>query len=339
MKLIPQPWAGRATRPEPLTGQPLSATTALPRRPHAHAARKRVTGWHLALGGLSGLAIGPAWGQAAPAVAPPVAATAASAPALADAALVPSAASPSATSAPGRVPAPPADDPLPAAPPPDRLQVVDEFLDLHTGPGRGYPVVFSVPRGDWVRIEQRYTDWFLVRSSEGRHGWVPRAQMEKTLTMAGVRKTFRDVLLDDYLHRRVEAGLGWGLFGSEPTAKFWASYRLSETMSTEFAFSQVQGVYSGSTLWHLNLMNEPWVDQRLSPFFAVGMGKFNNVPNRSLVGNSSVHVKLANVSLGVRYYLSERFVLRLDTSTYTAFVSDTRSGEYRAYGAGLSFFF
>ena len=43
--------------------------------------------------------------------------------------------------------------------------------------------------------------------------------------------------------------------------------------------------------------------------------------------------------IGVRYYLTERFVLRADYSIYTAFLNDTRSGEYRALTGGLSFFF
>jgi hypothetical protein len=41
----------------------------------------------------------------------------------------------------------------------------------------------------------------------------------------------------------------------------------------------------------------------------------------------------------VRYYLSERFVLRADYAIYTAFVSDQRSQEFRAVSAGISFFF
>jgi hypothetical protein len=225
------------------------------------------------------------------------------------------------------------------APPADRLSVADPFLEMHTGPGRGYPVFFTVQRGQWVRIEQRHTDWFLVRSAEGKLGWVPRAQLEKTLTAAGARKTFRDVLLEDYLHRRVEAGAAWGRFKSEPAFKFWGTYRLSETISAEASFAQVQGVYSGSTLWHVNLNMEPWVEQRLSPFFGVGLGRFNNVPNRSLVENQDTHAHLGNASLGLRYHLTDRFVLRLDATLYSAFLSDTRSADYRAYYAGLSFFF
>jgi hypothetical protein len=43
--------------------------------------------------------------------------------------------------------------------------------------------------------------------------------------------------------------------------------------------------------------------------------------------------------VGLRFYLTERFVARVDYTIYTTFLSDVRTGEFRAYTAGLSFFF
>ena len=74
-------------------------------------------------------------------------------------------------------------------------------------------------------------------------------------------------------------------------------------------------------------------------YLAVGLGKFKNFPNQSLVGAKTTDAKLANAGIGVRYYLTDRFIVRADYSLYTAFVSDKRSLEYRAFTAGLSFFF
>ena len=223
--------------------------------------------------------------------------------------------------------------------PPERLQVTDPYLELHTGPGRGYPVFFVVARNEWVEIELRHTDWYKVRTEGGKLGWVNRKQLETTLTSAGGQKTFRDIMLDDYLSRRVQLGAAYGRFKSEPMLKLWTSYRFTDTLSAEGTIGQVQGVFSGTDFWHINLMAEPWSDRRLSPFFAVGFGKFKNIPNQSLIGALPTNAKLANVSLGLRYHLSERFIVRADYTLYTAFVADTQSAEYRAFTAGLSFFF
>ncbi len=221
----------------------------------------------------------------------------------------------------------------------ERLQVADPFLELHTGPGRGYPVFHVVERHRWVVLEMRHTDWFRVRTEGGHTGWVPRRQIERTLTASGAPKGPRDVLLDDHLSRRLEMGGGFGRFKGEPLLKLWLQYRLADTVTAEAASAQVQGVFSGTELWSLSVANEPWPEQRWSPFVQVGVGQFRNIPNTSLVDAAPVNARLAHATLGLRWQLSQRFTARLDWSLYTAFVADQRSTEYRAVSAGLAFFF
>jgi len=178
-----------------------------------------------------------------------------------------------------------------------------------------------------------------VRTEGDKTGWVHRRLLENTLTEAGVAKSFRDTALDDYLTRRVQLGAAIGRFKGEPMLKVWTSYRLSDALSIEGTLGQVQGVFSGTDFWHANVLAEPWSDQRLSPFLGIGVGKFRNFPNQSLVGATNTNANLANAMVGARWYLTERFVLRADYAVYTAFVSDQRSLEYRAITTGLSFFF
>lgn len=221
----------------------------------------------------------------------------------------------------------------------ERVQVTDPFIELRTGAGRGYPVHHVAARAEWIEILLRFTDWFKVRTASGREGWVHRAQLENTLTEAGSQKTFRDILVDDYLKRRLELGASYGRFKGEPMLKAWTAYRLSASINVEATVGQVQGVFSGTDFWHANLNLEPWSDRRLSPFFGVGVGRFKNIPNASLVGALTTDAKLGHAALGLRLYLTDRFVARVDYSVYTAFIGDARSDEYRATTAGLSFFF
>lgn len=221
----------------------------------------------------------------------------------------------------------------------ESVQVTDPYIELHTGPGRGFPVFYVSGRGQWIDITLRHTDWYKVRTVEGKVGWVHRRQLETTLTEVGGTRTFRDVLMDDYLNRKVQMGAAWGQFKSDPMLKVWTSYRLSDTLSAEATVGQVQGTFSGTNFWHVNLLSEPWSDQRWSPFFGIGLGRMSNLPNASLVGATQTDAQIANATLGVRYYVTDRFVLRGDYTLYTAFVSDSRSLEYRALTAGISFFF
>ena len=221
----------------------------------------------------------------------------------------------------------------------ERVQVTDPFIELHTFPGRGYPIFFVAARGEWIAIKLRHTDWYKVRTAGGKEGWVTREQLKTTLAENGLQEQFGDVAYNDYLVRRVELGAGYGRFHQEPMIKFWLSYRLSDTLSIESTLGQVQGVFSGTTLWHVNLQAEPWSDQRFSPFAGIGIGQFKNIPNQSLVNFQPTNARLSDAIIGARYHLTDRFMIRVDYAIYTAFVSDQRSLEYRAATAGLSFFF
>jgi hypothetical protein len=284
----------------------------------------------------SALCLGRAWAAdpAEPAPAP----TAAPAPAsVAPAATTAPVAAPAAAAASTPAPAPVAT--LTSSSGDERLQIADPYIELRTGPGRGFPIFFVARRNDWIEIQLRHTDWYRIRTDSGKVGWVSREQLETTLTAGGIRKSFRDVMLDDFLSRRVQLGAAWGHFKGEPILKLYTSYRLSETLSAEATIGQVQGVFSGTNLWHINMMAEPWSDRRFSPFVGIGVGKFTNYPNLSLVAATTTNAKLVNAVIGVRYYLTERFVLRADYSLYTVFVNDAQTNEYRAWTAGVSFFF
>jgi len=58
--------------------------------------------------------------------------------------------------------------------------VTDPFLEMHSGPGRGYPVVYVVGRDDSVTVLFSRTEWYKVRASRGQEGWVRRADLART---------------------------------------------------------------------------------------------------------------------------------------------------------------
>ncbi len=221
----------------------------------------------------------------------------------------------------------------------ERVQITAPYIEMRTGAGRGYPVFHVAARHEWISIELRHTDWYKVRTASGQVGWVSRTQLQSTLTEAGVAQSFRDLAVDDYLRRRVELGAAWGLFDGEPMLKVWTAYRMSDTLSIEATFGQVQGTYAGANLWQIDVLAEPWSDQRFSPYLGIGVGRFDNFPNLSLVNAAPTSANLANATLGARYYLSERFVVRGDFTLYTVFQSDVSTSEYSAFSLGLSFFF
>lgn len=220
-----------------------------------------------------------------------------------------------------------------------RVKIVDPYIELHTGPGRGYPIFHVIKRHDWIDIMKRKTDWFKVKNDRDVEGWVSRAQMEQTLTVAGIPKSFRDVLYDDYLHRRIEFGISTGEFDSDPMVSARLAYKFTENIALEFQVSKVAGKLSSSDIYAVNLVSTPFPDWRLTPHFTIGYGRFENEPKGALVQNIETEDDLANFGFGMRYYLTKRFFLRGDYRRYIVLSEDDRNDEFDEFSAGVSFFF
>lgn len=220
-----------------------------------------------------------------------------------------------------------------------RVQVTDPYIELRTAPGRGFPVFYVAERDEWIEILKRKTDWFKVRTAGGKEGWVNRAQLENTLTEAGVKTTFRDVLLADYLSRRLEVGFAWGKFEKDPVLTLRVGFALTPNFIAELSGSQVTSDFSSSSLMQLNLQALPFADRRVSPFFTIGVGRYRNTPKVTLVNTPATSVTAANAGLGVRVYLTRNFLVRGDFREYMAPINDNRVDTFREWTIGLGVFF
>ena len=219
------------------------------------------------------------------------------------------------------------------------LKIVDPYIELHTGPGRGYPIFHVVERHEWVEVIKRRTDWFKVRTDRDVTGWVRREQMERTLTVAGVPKSFRDVVYDDFLHRRVEFGISAGEFDSDPIFSARLAYKFNENVALELQYSKVAGKLSSSDIYAANLVSIPFPDWRVAPHFTIGYGRFENEPKGALIQNEKTKDDMANLGIGARYYLTREFFLRADYRRYIVLSEDDRNDEFDEISAGVSFFF
>ena len=50
--------------------------------------------------------------------------------------------------------------------PPPTVEVSGPYIELHSGPGRGFPVFHTVERGGEVALLKRRTDWYRVRTGQ-----------------------------------------------------------------------------------------------------------------------------------------------------------------------------
>lgn len=194
---------------------------------------------------------------------------------------------------------------------PTQVEVRDPYLELHTGPGRGYPIFHALGRGDRIEIRHRRTDWYKVASAD-IVGWVHRDQLGQTLAAAGIDEGARAAVLDRHIEGRLRAGLSAGIFDDDPVVVFWGGYRFRPKWSGEFAIAQSSGDYSATRMLRLEGVYRPWPDKRLPPHVILGLGRFENVPRQTLVESDEEDAWAFIFGLGVSKQLEQRFALRAD---------------------------
>ena len=219
------------------------------------------------------------------------------------------------------------------------VMVADPFLDMRTGPGVGYPKFYVVDRGESVDILKRRTDWFLVRSQEGKEGWVSRDQLGRTLRPDGQKVEFKAADQSDFTDARWEAGVLAGDFGGANIVSIYGGFSLNPYVSLEAWGSQILGNFSNGWMGSLNVVHETWPDWRISPFFTLGTGVIHTEPKSTIVQGEDRTDQVAHVGAGFRIYATRRFILRAEYKSYVVFTSRDNNEEVEEWKVGFAFFF
>jgi uncharacterized protein YgiM (DUF1202 family) len=219
------------------------------------------------------------------------------------------------------------------------VSVEDAFIELHTGPGRGYPVFYVAERGETISVLRRRTDWFQVQVPRGEEGWVHLEQIARTLGMDGEAFEVPDFSIDNYTARRWEVGVQYGDFGGANVISAYGGYGLTENLQLELWVGQALGRFSDSKLVNVNITHLMFPDRRATPLFTLGAGTIDTSPKATLVATTDRRDSMAHAGLGVRTYLTRRFVFRAEYKAYVVFTSRDDNEEVREWKAGFSFFF
>jgi len=217
--------------------------------------------------------------------------------------------------------------------------VAEPFLEMRTGPGQGYPIFYAVSRGESVEIHARQSDWFKIETQRGKAGWVDRAQMDLTLRPDGEAVAFEDTSREDWEARRWEVGMLYGDFGGADIISTYGSFALNANITTEIWVSQILGNFSNGYMASANIVHTFFPEWRASPFFTLGTGVLKTEPKTTLVQSEDRQDQVAHVGLGVRTYLTQRFVFRAEYKSYVVFTSRDDNEEIQEWKAGFSFFF
>jgi hypothetical protein len=220
-----------------------------------------------------------------------------------------------------------------------QVEIADPYLELRTGPGRGFPIVHVVPRGELVDVLKSRTDWYKVRDDRGREGWADRRQMLQTLLATGEAPQLEDPQRRDYAEDPWEAGAQTGDFGGGNVNTAYVGWSLNDQLALEGSVSQVLGRASNAVLGTIGFAHSFRPDWKLSPFVQLGTGVVRISPKATIVSVVDRTEQVAYVGAGFKYYLSRRFIFRADYRSYVIFTERETNEERDEWKVGFGFFF
>ena len=220
---------------------------------------------------------------------------------------------------------------------PIEVVVKDAYIDLHTGPGRGFPVTVSVERGVTIELLRQRTDWIEVRTARGQRGWVHRSQLENTLTPAGSEVHIAGPGPDARTDHQWEAGGAVGDFDGASVISVNGAYALTHTVLVRADVSRLLGDKSNGWLGTAGIAKVFMPQWSVSPVIGIGAGVLSVTPKASGTKNSTDAT--AYGSLGFRSYLTDRILMQADYRRFVVFTSGGDHEEKDEWIAGFSYYF
>ena len=222
---------------------------------------------------------------------------------------------------------------------PATVVVQDAYADMRSGPGRGFPATYSVERDASIQLLRQRTDWIKVRTVDGREGWVHRSQLERTLTPGGAEVRLAGPVPEARTKHRWEVGLATGDFGGANVISVNGAYALNSNLLVRADVNHLLGSFSDGWLGTAGIAHVFMPEWRVSPFVGIGGGVLSISPKATLVQTEDRTDSTAYAALGVRGFLTNRFLLQAEYRSYVVFTSRDENEEIDEWTVGFTYFF
>ena len=221
-----------------------------------------------------------------------------------------------------------------------QLSVIDTYLELHTGPGRGYPIFHVMEQGEIVYVHSRRTNWFYVSDRRNRQGWVKQEGLARTLAPTGLPAALPNIQHGDFLAQQGRVGFSLGQQGDADTANVMAGYRLLSFAGVELEYGQIFGNSIDGISYGASLLIEPIKSWSFTPFISKGYGKqeWKEKIKQQVGKGNRFNNDYEYTGIGINYYIGYSFVVRAEyRKMYLRGDNDSLSNS--AWRLGFSSFF
>lgn len=212
------------------------------------------------------------------------------------------------------------------------------FVELHSGPGIGYPVVNIVEKGNKIKVLFKRTSWLKVEDKQGNAAWLQQSALNQ-VSQAGERLEITELNVESYQQRNWEAGVMYGDLNGASFYNVSVAYLFSDVISTELSFGKSQGDISDNNIYQLRLLSQPFPQWLVSPYIGVGIGLIETTPHSVLADAVKRENTLMSAAFGVQYYVARNFLLRAEYQHSLVLTDRDDNEEIKLWQLGFSVFF
>jgi hypothetical protein len=217
------------------------------------------------------------------------------------------------------------------------LVVTDPYLEMHSGPGRGFPVVYVIGRDELVTVLYSRTDWYKVRAPRGQEGWVRRADLARTLLASGEPAPIPPY--PDFATHRWEFGAGYGVYNHENLVTMYGDFGLTPSLDIEVVAQQAFGTLDNRYIASIGLRHTFVPEWKwFSPTAGIGTA-YQYIQDRAPPAPLQDSNQMAYVSLGARGFITRRFMWRADWRHYVVFNNLNTYEDLEEWKLDLAVFF
>lgn len=192
------------------------------------------------------------------------------------------------------------------------LKVIDSYIELHSGPGRGYPIIHTIEQDEEITVHRRRGNWYFVSDRTLHDGWIPQEKLARTIAPSGLPAALPEIHHGDFLAQKWRIGFSAGQQDDDETAHVVAGFRLFSFASIEAEVGQIFGDDVDGQSYGANILIEPIKSLSFTPFISHGYGKqvFQQKEKLNVGRDNNFDSDYRFTGAGVNFYIGLNFVVR-----------------------------